>query len=908
MDLDGQMYSDRSELLRALVLSSGDQKTARRYARLLGYEPIFQNTLQISAIAGETVEATLTNQSAPKPIQPRQNLQAEIFGVISHQKPDKAEGYPSRPVTEQALTSSDYLPISSIPSNKIPLVADSRLWPVLKSILQVPYLSGIDILKLTRHLAHAKAIRVLPQQHQEFVSKQVLCVIDRAEHLAPFFDDWNQILRHVSRLVGKSGLHVYEVRYISDITNLKIQNFSQSQVLVLSDLGKLKTPNSPMRTYAWQEGLTKIEQLNQVTLITPFINYDSADYVSKRYYLNSRLIPYRNFQPFSTNRTALFDLKVAASFAVVMDWTLLRSLRLIHSHTALDTSLETLYWQNADVCRSVSPCLIPNAAIKFRTQLKTWNIDEQIQLLKLLRQHHSKLPKSVLMTEILIWASHAHSDAQKSEINAIKQAQEWFLRFKNSIRESDIGSNIRVFSDSVLSAFDNDHIANEDNSKLIAQLWVLNPDRVANQSPPEGVSAEDLAEVGVPIQQYRCWVLQIGDALYLQNYPPDADSNVRWSFVAELQPCLWVIVKSRGVSEKLYFDGQNCFLRYEDLADVTLTTSSGERVSIGKLSFEFPVVEKGRDNKGAYAIIPLVNGHISRIDLSSVWSWTKLVTAGDSVSKNSKGAAFLHGVDTFGVYADLTIGRVIQRFRWISPGRFLMGAPDGDPDAEKMDKPQHEVILTEGYWLSDTVCTTVLWNEVTGLIPVYSKFEHGYPIETISVRSILSFMSDFNRILGKDITARLPTEAQWEYACRAGTNTKFWWGDDFSNKDLNFDGTSPFHDEFLQEKGSTLPVKTNRPNPWGLYEMHGNVGEWCADQGLRIYSKGVVVNPFFQDMKGDQAFRGGVRTMGWKSSQSFSRCVSGQTQNLVNVGFRILIKSLISDGELTAVSNDFRQS
>jgi formylglycine-generating enzyme required for sulfatase activity len=90
---------------------------------------------------------------------------------------------------------------------------------------------------------------------------------------------------------------------------------------------------------------------------------------------------------------------------------------------------------------------------------------------------------------------------------------------------------------------------------------------------------------------------------------------------------------------------------------------------------------------------------------------------------------------------------------------------------------------------------------------------------------------------------RLPTEAQWEYVCRAGTTTPFWWGSSINTDQANYRGDYPYSDGKKGEyRIKTLPVKSFQPNPWGLYQVHGNVWEWCVDD-LRPYSVDTVTDP-----------------------------------------------------------------
>ena len=199
------------------------------------------------------------------------------------------------------------------------------------------------------------------------------------------------------------------------------------------------------------------------------------------------------------------------------------------------------------------------------------------------------------------------------------------------------------------------------------------------------------------------------------------------------------------------------------------------------------------------------------------------------------------GDDPSGLWADLTLAGISQRLRWIEPGRFLMGSPAqerrriDDKDirkwADQNEAPQHPVTISRGFWLADTPCTQALWLAVVGGKNP-SDFQSGadagqQPVEQVSWDDVLAFLAAL-RVQLPQADPLLPTDAEWEYACRAGTLTAYSWGDSAKPGRANMAGA---------EK-QTSPVKRYPPNPWGLYDMHGNVWEWCADA-----RRGVVDRP-----------------------------------------------------------------
>jgi formylglycine-generating enzyme required for sulfatase activity len=177
---------------------------------------------------------------------------------------------------------------------------------------------------------------------------------------------------------------------------------------------------------------------------------------------------------------------------------------------------------------------------------------------------------------------------------------------------------------------------------------------------------------------------------------------------------------------------------------------------------------------------------------------------------------------------DIVIFGVVQRMRWIPAGTFLMGSPSGEPERFG-DETQHEVTLTQGFWLADTACTQELWEAVMGSNP--SRFKGAdNPVEQVSWQDCQEFLRRANAG-HPGLGLRLPTEAEWEYACRAGTTTPFSFGSSITTDLANYDGN--YDSEYNSAKGvyreTTVPVKEFTPNALGLYQMHGNVWEWCAD-------------------------------------------------------------------------------
>jgi formylglycine-generating enzyme required for sulfatase activity/serine/threonine protein kinase len=224
---------------------------------------------------------------------------------------------------------------------------------------------------------------------------------------------------------------------------------------------------------------------------------------------------------------------------------------------------------------------------------------------------------------------------------------------------------------------------------------------------------------------------------------------------------------------------------------------------------------------------------------------------------------------------------------YLQGGSFRMGSPSDEKDRDSDEGPVHTVEL-DGFWMGKFEVTQGQYQAVMGTNP--SRFKgSNRPVENVSWNDAMAFCRKLSSKTGKTFT--LPTEAQWEYACRAGTTGPFAFGNCLSTSDANYNGNYPLSG---CSKGtyreSTWDVGSGRANAWGLYDMHGNVWEWCLDwYSENYYSQSPRCNPVGPGSGSGRVVRGGSwRHNAWICRSAYrSRYTPSDADN--NLGFRIVM-------------------
>jgi len=234
-----------------------------------------------------------------------------------------------------------------------------------------------------------------------------------------------------------------------------------------------------------------------------------------------------------------------------------------------------------------------------------------------------------------------------------------------------------------------------------------------------------------------------------------------------------------------------------------------------------------------------------------------------------------------------------MEFVLIPQGSFLMGDPD-KKDSGSSKEVLHEVSISRDFWLARMEVTQEQWKKIMGEKELHpekpSPFHNGnphYPVVSISFFDIQSFLAELNKS-SKETHFRLPSEAEWEYACRAGSTTPFSFGSILSDSLANFNAeilsTCSTPGNYV---GHPMPVGSYPPNQWGLFDMHGNVWEWVSDWYVP-FSEGQVADPQGPKFGKQKVIRGGSWYFGAENAQSFTRRLHEPDLWGFSIGFRIV--------------------
>ncbi len=843
----------RADLIDALACY--DDAGLEHFARLLGYEK--QPGPAKKAVDGDKKTGSINKAGEPSGHvdtdsgRSRQIPRADFWYLKSHQQRDIDETTGEEPAwhaNAEPLSHDESGPDHAYREpGKQPLTPWRRLWPFLRMVLGGTQ-STIepDLPKLVGQLVRGQALQRIPYLQRRTWSSECRLIFDVSHRLVPYWDDFGQLQSALERLRGKQGLQMDELDEPPQRCHLPR---SGTPLLILSDLGQYdkngSTKNGWRRFGRWlrARGIIPLvltptpSRLWDKSLSRLFIQvvWDHTSPLPGKVPRNSRIMG-RQLGPDTDGVTNLLDLLAPA---IRVEPSLLRAARYLLPADQADVGNEAELWQHPDVFPELTGFAFQDQAVDgYRENHRKIDIHCKEKMAQILVAHHAGLPPVVLATEMRYCAELGVAVSPKYE-HHMQRVVKTLLKNPYHIGMGNwVGRSVERHHTAMW----------ERGDPLITAAWVairqVAEQRGETLTPPIGVdliSAQWLMKGNTPrLLQLR----QVADQLVIERLA-DASEPMKSSIGSPIA----------SISAGDYLQWQ-----IESPALAVPVTGSIDPANL------------------PHAVnLPPSCGTIL---LQSDFELLSLTT-----QQRPKWASAM-GCDRFGLYAEFNISGVTQRMRWICPGTFMMGSPE--TESERRDnETRHQVTLTQGYWLADTACTQELWEAVMEENP--SDFKGAErPVEQVSWKDVQRFVERIN-VLDAELGLRLPTEAEWEYACRAGTETPFAFGEQITTVQANYDGNHPYNDG---PKGpyrkETIKVKALAEgiNTWGLQQMHGNVWEWCADW-YGDYPEGEVVDPVGPPGGEDRVLRGGGWIFYGRYARSAQRSLYTPVYRYDYIGFRL---------------------
>ncbi|MDM8542184.1 formylglycine-generating enzyme family protein [Desulfococcaceae bacterium HSG9] len=722
------------------------------------------------------------------------------------------------------------------PPSLIPLVSWFRLWPFLKKALGRDHLSNdLDIPKILENITRFEPLKKLPVKSRFGWDALGCLILDLDDRLLPVWGDINQVCNGIEKLRGKSGLSVYMIENGPAETFRKrdkrydpVADFKFPEpftpVLILSDLGCLEKTGLLVKQW-----LDFGKRLNRAGICPVVLNPASPVHWDNRLTRHYSIVWWdrgnRNIRPrraksydsvekikaIEQEDTRAMRLLYLLAPAIRVEPELLRAVRMLLPMDEADGAAEILAWNHVSVLRSYIAFTFDKEVRKLYRDKFIEKFDKELRekVIDLIEKYHDHLSPVIQCEENITskWARefierHFRTIFRREHDFYWEQLTQWFHRVSDRL-----------------------HPDEWQKSDALTSCWVLiNRDLLekGQVTPPEGLDlnrAAWLRDVEKTPQLYRLFQ----------------------------QGAVFRVVHN-DVAKKKYSGGFETGSRIAEL----LARHNNLMVACDHESGVRPVILE--PEKETSISIPSQGV----LTLSTDYDEIVLETVKRPDWANSMGR------DRHGLFAEFIVKGVVHRLRWIGAGTFMMGSPEDEPERLNSEL-LHEVVLSQGFWIGETACTQELWESVMGANP--SRFKGAKrPMENVSWNHCQAFIKKINAMLpGLDL--RLSTEAEWEYACRAGTQTPFSFGDNITTDQVNYDGDNPYaggprgkYRKGTVEAGS-LPC-----NQWGLYEMHGNVWEWCNDW-YEENPSGPVTDPVGPEGGGYRVLRGGS----WISLAEFAR-------------------------------------
>ena len=784
--------------------------------------------------------------------------------------------------------------------------------------------------KLIQQISKAKPVRKVPCHLQQRWPQKLLIIVDDHASLEPYQQDFLQIIEFFKQLLGEEQLetisflqetlgeaHSYMLPWPMPKEDIDYQLWkkppSRTAILLLSDLGEHdRSYHRSIRWKRWVRSLThdNIGSDTPLLALSPGNASPHNTRVFDVFYPTAlqdrgvvpRQVSKNGFALAEYSAKQLQKILTFLSVIPVIDAGLLRKLRLAFQWGELD--LEGIIWNHPQVKDiGIGIRVLEEHANDYQVTFKDeYAAENSERLWKIVDKHHT----------------HAHTGLKKYE-----QLNKTII---NGEYDEEIADYLKQLNATLSQTSEMDKVAYEAMKKQGEAFLSACPNLMFNSCYEDEVH-HLYKEVNKEKIKKGDWSerLEVGlDLSYFKN-DPDTEQVREWylmqigaqgEFVLSNkinQSHRPILTFTSQVNLPLTLKTQQTQFSFQNIVKANtlyneLATGKTVLLNSDEAQFEIEAIQKPswasnifRNKEGLSASIEWLGEELTIPWNDEKSSLSFFVFSIDMVRGKWKWQEPF-GEDEYGLFCDLAIKGITQRFRWIEPGSFMMGSPQDEAGREPHEllegsEEQHEVTITEGYWIADTTVTQALWQAVMENNPSYhtteqtglDSVEH-LPVEEVSWDDTQLFIQKLIDLY-PDLAFGLPSEAEWEYACRAGRSDPFNFDGELTLDKVNYSGIFDEEGWDKQALQRTAEVKSYPANAWGLYEMHGNVWEWCQDYWEGNLGTKAAIDPLTVDQASFRVLRGG----GWDGDgrlvRSAIRDGNLPDDRSYNIGLRLFFRS-----------------